>query len=117
MGNKMITKQILIAVACACVVSACSGGDEAGAVEKCDRFVDTLCDRIVSCIGNITHGECVQVSQQEVGCGAALEVSESYDRCIDQFSTFSCSILFPVDPITGQPETELPADCVGVLLF
>jgi hypothetical protein len=35
---------------------------------------------------------------------------------MDEMESFSCDTLFPVDPDTGEPALENPADCEGVLL-
>jgi hypothetical protein len=62
-----------------------------------------------------THDNCVQMLQQLVACGTAKKVSTTYDRCIQQIKGDSCPVLFPVDPTTGQPGLDLPADCTGAI--
>lgn len=94
-------------------VAACS--TELSPVDKCDDLVEVICDRGVQCLGG-SHTECVQVLQTELACGRARSVSASYDRCISQLETNSCSVLFPIDPQTGAPSLRLPADCMQVIL-
>lgn len=86
-----------------------------GPVEKCDDLVDVVCDRGVECLG-VSHSECVQAIQGELACGRAKDVSATYDRCITQLESNSCSVLFPTDPQTGEPSIRLPADCMEVIL-
>src|SRR5512139_1499228 len=87
------------------------GCSEPSPVEKCDTLIDELCDRAVECFPNAgTHTQCVQEVQQGLPCGAAKDVTASYDRCIDQIETFSCAVLFPVDSQTHMQTLELPAD-------
>jgi hypothetical protein len=90
-------------------------GTDESPVDKCDDLVDTLCDRGVQCLGG-AHTDCVQTFQQALSCGAAKDVSSSYDRCIAQLEADSCALLFPTDPQTGDPSLDLPADCMGVIL-
>jgi hypothetical protein len=91
----------------------CGGGKSP--VEKCDDLVDVVCDRTVECVSGVTKADCVQAVQQQLPCGAAKSVSESYNRCIDQLDNDSCAILFPPDQ-NGQPTLALPADCNSVIL-
>ena len=92
------------------------GADEPSPVEKCDDFLSEVCDRGVECLGGgVTHAACIQELQAVVPCGSARDVTASYDRCMDQIRSFSCGVLFPTDPETGQPGLELPADCSGVI--
>ena len=102
---------LLFALATGC------GGGELSPVEKCDEFVDVVCDRALDCLSSPgSHSECVQQVQQLVPCGSAKEVSASYDRCMDQVESNSCAVLFPTDPDTGEPALSLPADCNAIIL-
>jgi hypothetical protein len=100
------------------VVSVAMGcGSEPTPVEKCDDLVDALCDRGVACVPNSgTHTTCVQELRNILPCGSAKSVSASYDRCLDQIETNSCSVLFPINPMTGEQTVRLPADCMQVIL-
>src|SRR4051812_45521875 len=99
------------------LVLAAGCGSDVSPVEKCDDLLDLLCDRAVQCIPNPgSHASCVQEFQQVIPCGTVKAVSASYDRCMDQVSSFACPVLFPTDPQTGGPTLELPADCKGVVL-
>ena len=106
MHNSIRSLVVLAFVGCA---------TEESAVDKCDDLVDVICDRGVQCLGG-SHSECVQAVQRELPCGSAKKVSASYDRCMSQLQTNSCSVLFPTNPQTGQPEIRLPADCQSVIL-
>ena len=94
------------------LVAAC--GSEPSPVEKCDDLVDVLCDRGVQCVGG-SHAECVQAVQTSLPCGSARDVTNSYDRCIDQLQESSCNVLFGIDS-AGDLVVRLPADCMGVIL-
>lgn len=97
------------------VLVGCAG--EPSPVEKCDALVDELCNRAIECIPNAgTHAQCIQELQQELPCGGVKAVSASYDRCMDQLASFSCPVLFPVDPQTNMQTVQLPADCMSVVL-
>jgi hypothetical protein len=91
-------------------------GTEASPVEKCDDLVDTLCDKGVQCLGG-SHAECVQAAQTTLPCGSARSVTTSYDRCVDQLESASCSVLFAFNSVTGELELRLPADCRGVIQY
>lgn len=79
-------------------------------VEKCDHLVDITCDRAVECIPTGgTHAECVEEVRQQLPCGSAKSVTESYDRCVDQIDSVTCGTLFPNNML------DLPADCSGVI--
>ncbi|KAB2911002.1 MAG: hypothetical protein F9K40_01565 [Kofleriaceae bacterium] len=90
------------------------GGCGESPTEKCDDLLSTVCSRVVECIGGVTQQACVQEFQAAVSCGAVTDISESYDRCMDQLHGFTCSTLFPTDPATGERLFALPADCVDV---
>jgi hypothetical protein len=94
-----------------------AGCGSESAVDKCDNLVDTLCDRAVTCVpGNGNHATCVASVQTALPCGSAKTVSASYDRCMSQLESSSCSVLFPTNPQTGETELSLPADCNAVIL-
>jgi len=95
------------------IVLASCGGESA--VEKCDDLVDDLCNRGVECLPDQgTHSECVQSAERSLPCGKAQSVLGSYDRCIEEINTDSCSVLFPKDA-SGNPSLALPADCKAVI--
>ncbi|HVK77910.1 MAG TPA: hypothetical protein VM734_31605 [Kofleriaceae bacterium] len=94
---------------------ACGGEDTP--VEKCDDLVSTVCDRLVECLpGAATRAQCIQEIQAALPCGSARDVTASYGRCMENLEEFSCPVLFPNDPETGEPSLVLPADCQGVIL-
>jgi len=95
------------------LTTAC--GAEPNPVEQCDDLVDVLCGRGVQCLGG-SHSECVTAVRAELPCGSAKSVSGTYDRCIDQLQSASCSVLFATSS-TGDPELRLPADCRAVILY
>lgn len=100
----------------ACLVAGCTS--EPSPVEKCDELVNVICDRAVVCLPGVgNHATCVSELQQALPCGAAKQVSASYDRCISQLQGDGCSVLFPPNPQTGNPELRLPADCKAVILM
>lgn len=94
-------------------LSACAGEDTPA--EKCDELIDVVCDRAVACIGG-DDTTCVQSLQSKLPCGSAKSVAPSYDRCLSQLESNSCTILFPTDPSSGKRELTLPADCRAVIL-
>lgn len=97
-------------------VMACGGGDSAE--DKCDDLIVEACNRGVECLDASPgeEDECVAEVRSVVPCGAAKEVTASYDDCMDLLSTASCSTLFPVDPDTGEPVLVLPQICAGVVV-
>lgn len=99
------------------VMFALGCGAEPSPVDQCDDLVDLICDRAVVCLPMAgTKASCVQMVNQVISCGAAKQVSASYDRCMSQLNTTSCSVLFPASPQTGNGELRLPADCMAVIL-
>lgn len=98
-----------------CALLLIVGGCGDSPVEKCDDMLSTICSRLVECVGGVSQQACVQELQVAVPCGATTDVTAGYDRCMDQLRGFTCSTLFPTDPMTGEHWLVLPADCEGVL--
>lgn len=93
-----------------CVLLAC-GNDEPTPVEKCDELLSLVCDRAEECVSaSVIHADCVELLRRDIPCGTVKKVSESYDRCMVQLETDSCTTLFPSGSLI------LPADCMGVVL-
>jgi hypothetical protein len=97
------------------------GGDarERTPSEKCDDFVDTICDRAFACVAGVsgTHSDCVAaITSLGVACASVKSVGTRYDSCMDKLDSSSCATLFPVDPDTGDQSLELPQDCAMVLI-
>lgn len=99
----------------ACALLLIVGGCGDSPVEKCDDMLSTICSRLVECVGGVSQQACLHEFQASVPCGATTDVSAGYDRCMGQLRGFTCSTLFPTDPMTGEHGLELPADCKGVI--
>lgn len=86
-------------------------------VEKCDDLVSLVCERVAECApSEATYTECVEQLQTVLPCGQTKAVSPTYDRCMDQLESRSCSSLVPRDPDTGERTLAMPADCEDVIL-
>jgi hypothetical protein len=88
--------------------------DDPSPTEKCDDLLTNVCSRIVACVGGVTQQECVQELQSAASCGSVTGVNANYDRCMQQLRGFSCSVLFPADPQSGELTFEPPSDCRAV---
>lgn len=96
----------------------CGGGADTPQ-EKCEAFLDTMCDRLVDCLAGADgmHRECVQALGDVLPCATAKDVTSSYDACLDDLGDRSCALLAPTDPDTGEQGLVLPATCQGVILL
>jgi hypothetical protein len=99
-------------------VLAISGGcgSDKSPSDKCDDLLSTVCDRVVSCLpGLSTRTQCTQTLQQALPCGRTKQIGDSYDHCLDELSSNTCAMLFPLDE-AGDPALVLPVDCRGVII-
>ncbi|MDB4975120.1 MAG: hypothetical protein JWN48_3461 [Myxococcaceae bacterium] len=84
---------------------AASGCDDPeDAQEQCKSLVVTYCDRVVSCaeqgqLLNASFGraelrdECEDFLKNDAHCEDAVRVGGSFDRCVDESSQLSCTVL------------------------
>ena len=95
------------------------GCEEETPQEKCEAFYDLVCDRLVECAGTSLPTDykktCIDALEKERSCSRAVEVSDSYDDCIDDFGSLECNTLFPINPLTNNRTTALPSACVGAI--
>jgi len=77
---------------------------------KCMSLVDLYCSRAVECT-RITSADCRAAATSALDCGAAVQVGESYPRCMDDLRATTCNVF------SGTGEIRLPASCTGVIKF
>lgn len=96
--------------------SAC---EEETPEEKCEAFYELVCDRLTECAGTALPSDyeetCIDALESERSCSAAVDVSDSYDTCIDDFGSAECNTLFPINPLTNNRTTVLPSACRGAI--
>lgn len=98
---------VLYAITLICSI-ACGGNvSQEEAVEMCEDFLDTYCIKKDDCSFFTDREECISSLKTEIDCGAAVDVSDSYDRCIEDLESSTCN-TFTFD--------ELPASCKEVIL-
>lgn len=102
-----------IVMVCVVAWAGCGGSSPK---EKCNAFVDRVCDRTVECVAEAAgmHDDCVDSFEQLGGCGQVKSVSDSYDSCMSALDDASCQVLFPTDE-NGDQTVEFPASCSNIL--
>jgi hypothetical protein len=78
--------------------------DPAPAVEKCNGFIEALCNRSEECEAG-THDDCVVSGNMSLDCSTAIGIKQSYDQCITDIATLACDAA------------NAPASCQGVVLL
>jgi len=108
-----------------CFTAACGGDDEDSAVDKCNTLQTTVCTRIADCsvegglIGaserDAAYDDCSSGVEQGLDCSNAVDVSSSYDTCIDDLNGATCDtvVAFIQDP----ENVGLPDSCSEVILL
>lgn len=89
----------------------------AATTQKCETFMSTWCSRAADCWVALDPSfprseliaECTTAFKSGIDCGAAVGVSESFDRCLRDMATMTCTA------VTADPPA-LPAACVGAIL-
>ena len=79
--------------------------------EQCTDLIADVCARVPDCAASsgLTEAICKQQVAALIPCGRAVDVTSSYDECITEINTFSCTTLFPNNTLV------LPANCMGVI--
>ncbi len=107
---------VLVWFAFGCFASGCK---EETPQEKCEAFYELVCDRLIECSGTSLPSDyretCLDALENERSCRSAVGVSDSYDKCIDDFGSVECNTLFPLNPVTSRRTTVLPSACVAVI--
>ena len=95
------------AVVCGC------GGDKRDPVAACNTYVDRLCARVVDCAQDgTTVAECVAFSRTVASCATAKALGPTYDACLADLATTTCSVLY--DPQAAQ--ISPPAACRNIVV-
>jgi hypothetical protein len=95
------------------LVTGCGGGSGNSAPQKCDSLVSLLCTRVVECFNDgTTQAQCVDAVKTNLPCADADAVSSTYDSCVSEVQSGSCTVLFP-----NGNSISLPTTCMGVILF
>ena len=93
--------------------------------DQCRALLETTCRRIRECGEELTgeklpssfDDECVESVMKGVGgkgCEAAVDVSSSYDQCIDTLNDLECDELLSEGP-DGMLDPTLPNSCSKVI--
>lgn len=90
---------------CGTLPAACDNvADPQPAVDWCVQFVNTVCERAVSC-EFATLTECLNTLQPTINCSSAIGLGPSADQCNAEIQTASCA----------QLDSGLPASCDDVV--
>jgi len=97
-------------MSCWLAVAACGGSETP--VEKCERFEDTVCERLIACIPQpgVTQDTCVHDLGTVAPCSQVTAVPPTFDTCISELEAARCADLFSVDS-GGDPVTTFPMAC------
>lgn len=97
----------VLAVAMLAVMWAACGdgsdGSSSDAVAKCQAYESAVCDHLVTMCSQGTRAECETSFRQSVDCGTAVQVSDSFDRCLMDLKAQACTADGP------------PASCKAVI--
>ena len=94
------------------LVTGCGGGSGNSAAQKCDSLVSLLCARAIECLNDgTTQDQCVSLVKTDLNCADADAVSSTYDACVSDVQSTSCTLLLANNTI------NLPATCMDVILF
>jgi hypothetical protein len=108
-----------LSLVCAALACAC----ESSAEEQCTDLIEAVCQRVSTCTEEITatklpagfESDCLKQVEQSAGvCAKAVEVSSSYDDCIDDIEALSCDDFLSIDN-DNSLSIGLPATCKGVI--
>jgi len=133
---KHLVRGCVVGVTLACALG-CNGGsgdddddDDDGtngspAVGKCNQLVDLYCPAVIDCaVGagtvpaddrDATVSECVSGAKKALDCSKAVDVSSSYDACIDALENPDCDAINDALASEGAV-SPLPTSCNGVIL-
>jgi hypothetical protein len=101
-------------------VLAVACGDSAE--EQCNDLISSICKRVLVCTEEITgskspagsESQCVEEVQKSAGvCSRAVDVSSSYDKCIDEIDEIPCDNFLADED--GTINIGFPASCKGVI--
>lgn len=101
----MKTRSVIVGLLLATATFAC-GDDSEEAQKDCENFVNAWCTKVDSCTENDDFDSCLSLIRQDINCGAAVETSDQYDRCISDIDTVTCDTL----------DGTLPASCSGAIV-
>jgi hypothetical protein len=105
---------VLAALACAC------GGS---AEEQCHDLIESVCHRVNTCTEEISdtklptsfEGECEDAVEAAAGsCDKAVDVTSSYDKCMDDIKALPCEDFLMIDD-PANPSVAIPSTCRGVI--
>ena len=118
-------------VAAGLPLSACGGEPQAGdATAECNALAELACEHALGCLTKLgrlsrddyeqEYDDCVRAVNRQASCDEAVEVSESYDACLEDLEAEPCStwdVPESEDSFFFQEVTVIHADsCEGVIL-
>lgn len=77
--------------------------NEEEAIQMCEDLIEVYCEKEDECSVFSSKEGCESQIRTDLDCGAAVDVDESYDRCIQDIDRATCSTF------------GLPASCEGVI--
>lgn len=78
--------------------------DPGPAIEKCELFIETLCNRGEECEPG-SRDQCVTDVSDALPCSQALGIKPAFDQCLSDVAVLDCDA------------TSSPPACQGVILF
>src|SRR5262245_12607414 len=92
--------------------------------EQCRDLLGAICKRVTMCGEELRdsmapegfESACVKQSEQSTGgCENAVEVSSSYDTCLDEIEDASCDDFLTIRPSDDKITVVFPDSCKGVV--
>lgn len=102
----MQTRIFLTALVAFIFLTACGDEDYQQAVDRCENLMTTLCEKSASTCTQSSYEDCATIFRQNLNCGAAIDTSNQYDRCISDINASSCPAF-----------DALPASCANVIIL
>lgn len=123
MNNKTNRTRVAWLVA-AGVLFGC-GDDGLSVKEKCEKIIDTVCDRFMECAElaggfaseaqrRASRSQCEANFATATSCERVKTIGSNYDECLDVLAVEQCSKLIAEDESSMY---EIPATCMNVVGF
>ena len=92
--------------------------------EQCKALLGAICKRVTMCGEELSdstapegfESECVKQAEQSTGvCENAVDVTSSYDTCMDEIEDASCDDFLTIRASDDKITIVFPASCKGVV--
>lgn len=86
--------------------TSCGEENYQQAIDRCENLMTTLCEKSAATCAQSSYQDCETIFRQQMNCGAAIDTSNQYDRCIADIKNSSCPAF-----------DMLPSSCANVIIL